>query len=162
MQTIGLEYTESITAPEEAVKTTTTTYSDGRVIVIEERLPAGTTTTKATKQNVNQQVGGSWQDTAREIAAKLGSFNKIQAFGVFFLLGAIAMFHPIVRKAVGAGKEIQMATAAVGVALIFGPALFVGNEKTILIVGVLGLLGWYGISRLSYYKGRVDESHGEK
>ncbi len=131
---------------------------DGTSTVVTENIPAGTRKITTNVRDVKQELGASQEDTSREISAKLASFKPVQFVGIALMLAAAAMFHPLVRAAVGGGKEIQMATAGIGVALIFGPTLFVGNERLILIGGLATLLVAYGLSRLAYYKGKNDST----
>lgn len=135
---------------------TETKQPDGSSVVITEKIPAGTKKIVNSQRDVRQEIGASQKDDSREISAKLASFKPVQFVGIALLLAAAAMFHPIVRAAIGGGKEIQMATAGIGVALIFGPSLFVGNERLILLGGLAVLLITYGLSRLAYYKGKHD------
>jgi hypothetical protein len=137
-------------------RVTETKLADGSVTKFTETIPAGTVKVTSSTRDVSQQIGAAQKDTSREIAAKLASFKPVQYVGVALLVVAAAMFHPVVRTAVSGGKETQMATAAVGLVLVFGPTMFVGNERLILFAGIGGLFVIYALSRLGYYKGRSD------
>jgi hypothetical protein len=138
-------------------RVTETKLADGSVTKVTEVIPAGTVKVVSSTRDTNQQIGAAQKDTSREISAKLASFQPVQYVGIALLLVAAAMFHPAVRIAISGGKEVQMATAAIGLTLIFGPTLFVGNEKIILFAGIGSLFVIYALSRLSYYKGRADK-----
>lgn len=142
--------------PTETTVKTVTKSKDGSVTEVTEVIPAGTKLIESTQHGVKQEVGSSWQDTAREISAKLGSFKGVQFLGAGFLLLAAAGFHPVVRATIGGGKQFQMALGGIGVLLIFGPSLLVGQEK-ILIIGaiIVGALV-YLLSRLSHKEGKED------
>jgi len=142
--------------PQATEVVTETKQPDGSSIVVTEKIPAGTKKIVSASRDVRQEIGAAQKDDSREITAKLASFKPVQYVGIALLLAAAAMFHPLVRGAIGGGKEIQMATAGIGVALIFGPSLFVGNERLILLGGIAVLLVTYGLSRLAYYKGKND------
>lgn len=150
--------TETYVFPVETTRTTETKTTEGTVITVVEKIPAGTKKVVESKKDTKQEIGPAQKDTSREITAKLASFRPVQFVGIALLLAAGAMLHPLVRTAIGGGKEIQMAAAGIGVALIFGPSIFVGNEKILLISGLAALLIAYGLSRLGYYKGKHDAS----
>jgi len=155
-QTSSEKAVTTYTFPTATTTTTETKQPDGTTITVTEVIPAGTKKTVNNAREVVQEIGSAQKDTSREITAKMASMKPVQFVGIALLLAAAAMFHPVVRTAVGAGKEFQAATAAIGLALVFGPSLFVGNERLILIVGLLSALGIYGLSRLSYYKAKHD------
>lgn len=150
--------TETYIFPTETTRTTETKTTEGAVITVVEKIPAGTKKTVEIKKDTKQEIGPAQKDTSREITAKLNSFKPVQFVGIAMLVLAGAMLHPMIRTAIGGGKEIQMAAAGIGVALVFGPTLFVGNEKLLLIGGLATLLIAYGLSRLGYYKGKHDAS----
>lgn len=150
--------TTSYVFPQATTVVTEVKQPDGSSTVVTEHIPAGTKKIVNSVRDVKQEIGASQKDDSREISAKLASFKPVQFVGIALLLAAAAMFHPAVRVAIGGGKEIQMATAGIGVALIFGPTLFVGNERLILIGGLATLLTAYGLSRLAYYKGKHDKT----
>lgn len=137
-------------------RVTETKLADGSVTRLTEVIPAGTVKVTSSTRDVAQQIGAAQKDTSREVTAKLASFKPVQYVGIALLLVAAAMFHPVVRAAVSGGKEVQMAAAAVGLTLVFGPAMFVGNERIILFAGIGGLFVIYALSRLGYYKGKAD------
>lgn len=138
-------------------RVTETKLADGSVTKVVEVIPAGTVKVVSSTRDTNQQIGAAQKDASREISAKLASFQPVQYVGIALLLFAAAMFHPAVRIAISGGKEVQMATAAIGLTLVFGPILFVGNERIILFAGIGSLFVIYALSRLSYYKGKADK-----
>lgn len=152
------EAVETLEISVDTVNKTVTEYPDGRKVTVEQPVPAGSKVVKHVSTETKQELGGSWYDNAKEIAAKMVSFRPVQYIGIAILLGALAMFHPAVRIAVGGGKEIQAIAGLVGLGLVFGPAIVVGNEKLILAIGVTLLIGGYLLARATYYKGKVDSS----
>ncbi len=142
--------------PQATEVVTTTTEPSGTVISVVEKIPAGTRKVSLSKQETEQMLGASQQDDSREITAKLASMKPVQFAGIGLMVVAAAMFHPVARAAVGAGKEMQMTVAAVGAALVFAPMLLVGNEKLILVGGLVLIVAVFGLSRLSYYKAKAD------
>jgi len=155
-QTVKEDNTETFIFPVATTIVTEVKQPDGSSTVVTENVPAGTKKISVVRRDTVQKIGAAQKDTSREIAAKLASFKPVQYIGVVILLAAASMFHPVVRVALGVGKDMQMATAATGAALIFGPTLFVGNEKLILIGGIAVLLALYLFSRSSYAKGVSD------
>jgi len=146
---------EETVTPYDVVKTTTTSYPDGRKVTIHEPLPAGTKVSKRIKQNVEQNLGGSWKDTARTYAAALGSFQAVQYAGIaVFLLGGASFFNVFLLKLVG-GKDGAMVIAGCGLVMIFGPYLFVTYSKwfflAILVFGIYWIL-----ARFKYQHGKLD------
>lgn len=102
-----------------------------------------------------QHIGAAQKDTSREVAAKLASFKSVQWLGFILILASLAMFHPIV-KAVTQSSTLQMVTGAVGVFLIFAPAVVVGNEQLFLVLG-LGLPAlWFFVHKHGRLQGLVD------
>ena len=118
--------------------------------------PAPEVITETVTEEVTSTVGASQKDTSREIAAKMASMRPVQMFGVLLLVVAAAMFHPIVKGFVGAGKDMQMWVAVAGLVCVFGPQLLAGNERMLLIGAMLGLAGLYLSTRLSYKNGLLD------
>lgn len=155
-QNVEFESSETVETTKDSVITTTVKHPDGSEETTTKTVPAGTKTVRVTKQSVTQEISGSWKDKAAELAAKLGSFKPVQYFGMLLIVASLAMFHPLVRAAIGGGKEIQWGAAAVGATLIFLPSFIVGQEKLIIIAAVVLLGGAYLLTRLSYYKGKSD------
>lgn len=154
-QTVDYESSEEVTIPVDTVKETITSFPDGRSVTVREPMPAGTRIVKKAKSNVNQQLGSSWKDTAREFAAALGSFQIVQYVGIaVFLFGAVGFFHPVVRALIG-GKDTAAAIGGAGVVMMFGPFLFVKYSAwfflAILLVG-----GYWVFARFKYQHGQLD------
>lgn len=103
-------------------------------------------------KEVSVEVGAAQFDMSREISAKLESFKTTQLIGVGVLLFAAALFHPKIRLLTGISRDFQMAIAAVGLVLIYGPALLVGNEWVLAVI----LAGLYVYNRASYKNGQLD------
>lgn len=155
-QESAYERTVETVYPVETVFTSVSKAPDGTETTKTEVLPAGTVKREILKHNVKQNVSPSWKDTAREIQAKLGSFKAVQWMGGLMLVAAVSCFHPVVRTIIGGGKQIPMILAATGAALIFGPAIIVGNEKLFLIGGIIIPSIAYLLIRLSHKEGKED------
>ncbi len=154
-QSVDYEYEEVIVAPIDTVKETITNYPDGHSVIVREPQPAGTRVIRKTKSNVNQQLGSSWKDTARELGAALGSFRMVQYAGIGLLLfGAVAFFHPVLRTLVG-GKDTAMAVGGCGVVMMFGPYLFV-TYSNYFFLAILAAGGYWLIARFKYQHGKLD------
>lgn len=161
-QSVSYERETVVTVPTQSEVKTETVREDGSKVTIIETFPAGTQRRETVRQGVQQNVSGSWKDTAREMGAKLASMRPVQIAGILALLGAAAMFHPAVRLAIGGGKTVQIATGAIGLLLIFGPVLIVGQEKLLLVLGLLGAVAAWFISRLSHKEGQLDAKNETK
>jgi len=160
-QDVNHEYEEETTLPYDTVKTTSTAYPDGRVVTVSEPMPAGTKFVKRSKSAVNQEVGGSWRDTAREMSAALGSFKGVQYVGIAVLLfGAVGFFHPVVRTIIG-GKDVAMALGGAGAVMMFGPFLFV-KYSSFFLLAILGVGGYWVIARLKFKEGVLDAKTGKQ
>lgn len=155
-QESNYEKQEEIVLAEAATETVTTTEPTGKTVVIVRELPAGSIIRSGTSTSVKQVIGGSWKDTAREISAKLSSYKGVQFLGAGFLLISAACLHPVVRTILGGGKQLPMALAAIGVILVFGPSLVVGNEKVFVIGGIITAAFTYLLIRLSHKEGKED------
>ncbi len=154
-QGVDYEYNEEVITPYDTVRETTTSYPDGRSVTVKEPIPAGTRTLKKAKSVVVQEVGGTWKDTARELAAALGSFQVVQYVGIALLLaGAVCFFHPVLRGIVG-GKDTAMAIGGCGAVMIFGPYLFV-KYSNYFFLAILGVGAYWVIARLKYKEGKLD------
>lgn len=154
-QVASFEKTVTVEIPYDSVKKTVTEYPDGRKVTIEEPILAGTKTTEHVKQGVQQTIGGSWYDKAREIGAKLGSFKEVQYVGMLVLLiGAIGFAHPVVRALIG-GKDTALVVGAVGIGMIAGPFLLVQYSAWFFLL-LLVAIGYWFISRLKYKEGIAD------
>lgn len=159
-QAVDYEYEESITTYVDTVKETVTNYPDGRSVIVKEPIPAGTLVVKKAKSAVQQELGSSWKDTAKEMAAALGSFQVVQYVGIaVFLFGAVGYFHPVVRPIIG-GKDTAMAVGGSGLAMIFGPYLFV-KYSNYFFLAILAAGGYWVISRLKYKEAILDAKTGK-
>jgi DNA-binding transcriptional LysR family regulator len=93
--------------------------------------PTGVRTTESNEV----VIGAAQKDTAREMAAKLGSLHGVVWVGVLlFVFGIASAFYPPLKLIVGS-VTTSAACAAAGVALIILPSLLVGHELLILAVG---------------------------
>jgi len=114
--------------------------------------PAGVRTTESNEV----VIGAAQKDTARELAAKLGSLRGVVWLGVFvFLFGIASAFYPPLKLIVGS-VTTSAACAAAGLALIFLPSMIVGHE--LLIMGVsLGLAAlWWFAHRHGQMRGTLE------
>lgn len=154
-QSVDHEYEEVVIMSSDTTRETVTSYPDGRSITIKEPIPAGSQIVKRSRSAVNQAVGGSWKDTAREISAALGSFRPVQFAGIAFLaFGAVSFFHPILRRVIG-GKDVAMAIAGCGAVMMFGPFLFVQYSQ-FFFLAILAAGGYWLIARFKYLHGAHD------
>jgi hypothetical protein len=155
-QTIERKETREEAAPVVESRETEVTELDGRKTVTRENYSIPVVLTHTVEEKTGTTLGGTWKDTAREMAAKLDSFKGVQWFGCGLLAFALVCFHPVVRAIVGGGKIVPALAAGVGVVLIFGPVLVVGHERELLL-GALALLGLvFLVVRLSHKEGQLD------
>lgn len=143
-QNVTYDHLSEVTTPFDSVKTTTTTYPDGRKVTVEEPQPAGTKVVNHTSQKVEQNLGGTWKDTAREVAVKLSAYSSLIYIGVALIIfGAAGLFYTPLKVVLGGGKQFPIAVAAIGALLIITPMILVGNEGPVLIGAVvLGGVAW--------------------
>jgi len=88
-------------------------------------------------------IGAAQKDTAREMAAKLGSLKGVVWVGVLlFVFGAASAFYPPLKLIVGS-VTTSAACCAAGIALIILPSLLVGHELLILSVGAGAVGIWF-------------------
>lgn len=154
-QAVNYDYEETTIVSVDTVKETVTNYPDGRSVTIKEPIPSGSRIVKKSKSSVNQAVGGSWKDTAREVSAALGSFQAVQYAGIFVMLaGAVGFFHPVLRTIIG-GKDVAMVVAACGAIMMFGPYLLVQYSK-FFFLAILLAAGYWVIARFKYQHGKLD------
>lgn len=154
-QAVSYESEQTTETPVDAVKRTVTEYPDGRRVTVEEPMPAGTRVTHRVRQNVEQNLGGSWKDTARELGAALGSFKGVQYVGCLVLvLGGLAFVHPVGRKLIG-GKDAALVLAGAGAVMMFGP-YFLVRYSNVFLVALLGFGLYWLVARLKYKEGLLD------
>jgi hypothetical protein len=159
-QDVSYQIEETIEYPIDTVKETTTTYPDGRSLTIREPIPAGTKVVKKSSSNVNQEIGGSWKDTAREFGAALGSFAVVQYIGIGVLLfGAVSFFNLGLRTLIG-GKDVSLALAACGGVMMFGPFILVKYSNYFFLAIVAAGLYWL-VTRLKYKEALLDAKNGK-
>lgn len=156
-QNVSYERVVTSETPVDVVEKTTTSYADGTKVVVERPIPRGTLLREHVKQNVDQKLGGSFMDTARDVAAKLAAYSKLQYIGVGLIIFAMAgLFYAPLRTILGGGKQFPIAIGALGSLLIIAPMLIVGNEGLILGGAVIiGGITWLVI-RLSHKEGIQD------
>lgn len=111
---------------------------------------------ETTLEQAAASVGVAQVDKSAEITARISSMMPVQIFGALLVLGALAMFHPIVKIAIGGGKQVQMIAGGAGVLCIFGPQVLAGNERLLLICAGVGVLAAWLLSRLSYKEAQGD------
>lgn len=120
---------------------------------IREQLPSGVVI--VTKEKLNTKIGSSQKDTAREMAAKLGSLKGVVWVGIaLFIFGAASLAWPPLKVIVGSTTTSLVACAA-GVALIMLPSLIVGHELIILIGGLLAVVGYWFAHRHGELRGKL-------
>jgi hypothetical protein len=106
-------------------------------------------------------IGAAQKDTAREMAAKLGSLSGVVWVGVaLFVFGAASAVYPPLKLVVGS-VTTSAACCAAGVALIILPSLLVGHELLILSVGCGVVLLWFFAHRHGGLKATVDHLRKE-
>lgn len=114
--------------------------------------PSGEKTTEKTEV----VIGAAQKDTAREMAAKLGSLRWITWLGAaVFLFGAASAFYPPLKLIVGSVTTSAMACVA-GLVLIILPTLVVGNEILIMGVAMGALLLYWFSHRHGKLQGIID------
>lgn len=91
-----------------------------------------------TTEEVETVVGSAQKDTAREIAAKLGSLKGIVYLGALVFLFGVASAFWLPLKAVVGSVTTSAVISGAGLALIVLPTLIVGNEILILCVALGG------------------------
>jgi hypothetical protein len=100
--------------------------------------------------------GVTQADTSADTSARIASMRPVQFFGFALVLGALALFHPVARLAVGGGKQIQAIAGAAGAVCIFGPQLLAGNESLLIWGGLAAVLGAWIITRMSRHEAMAD------
>lgn len=109
---------------------------------------------KVTEQ-IETKIGASQKDTAREMAAKLGSLRPVMWVGILIFLFGLASFHPMLRAIVGSVTTSVIIVVA-GLAMIVLPSLIVGNEILIMGVAVGGIVLYWFSHRHGKLQGFVD------
>lgn len=96
-------------------------------------------------ETVETTIGAAQKDTAREVAAKLGSLKGVVWVGILvFLFGAASFAYPPLKVIVGGSVTTSAVIAGAGLALIILPSLIVGNELLILGVSLgAAVLYWF-------------------
>ncbi len=118
---------------------------------VTEPTPVKRVTTTVTKT----ELGAAQKNTVAETAAKLKSLRPVQFLGFLLIVGALAMFHPIVR-AITRSSTLQMVTGAAGAFLIFAPVVIVGNEGILIAAGIGLPAVWFFVHRHGRLQGLVD------
>jgi hypothetical protein len=113
---------------------------------------------KVTTEEVHTKIGAAQKDTAREVAAKLGSLKGVVWVGVLlFLFGAASAVYPPLKLLVGGSVTTSAVIAAAGLALIVLPTLIVGHELLILAVAGGAAALWFFAHRHGHLRGQVTE-----
>lgn len=106
---------------------------------------------------IETTIGAAQKDTAREMAAKLGSLRGIVWLGVLvFLFGAASAVWPPLKVLVGGSITTSAVIAGAGVALIILPSLIVGNEILILCVALGGAALYFFAHRHGGLRGQLE------
>jgi hypothetical protein len=154
-QGVSYEMEEVVITPYDVIKETITQYGDDRIVTVRETIPAGTKTIRKAKSNVNQEIGGSWKDTTREIGAALASFKGVQYAGIAVLLfAAYSFFNLPVRTLIG-GKDVSMALGGCGAVMMFGPFILV-TYANYFFLAILAVGAYWVLARLKYKEGKLD------
>lgn len=113
--------------------------------------------TKDGTEKFETTIGAAQKDTAREVAAKLGSLKGVVWIGILvFLFGIASAVWPPLKVLVGGSVTTSAVIAAAGLALIVLPSLLVGHEILILAVSV-GAAGIYWFAhRHGSLKGAIE------
>lgn len=102
---------------------------------------------KVVTETANTTIGSAQKDTAREMAAKLGSLRGVVWVGIaLFIFGAASAFWPPLKLVVGS-LTTSAACCAAGVGLIVLPSLIVGHEVLIMAVGAGGVFIYWWAHR---------------
>lgn len=113
--------------------------------------------TKVTTEEVHTKIGAAQKDTAREMAAKLGSLRGIVWLGVLvFLFGAASFVYPLFKVIVGGSVTTSAVITAAGLALIVLPTLIVGHELLILAVAAGAAALWFFAHRHGSLRGSLE------
>ena len=119
--------------------------------------------TEETTEEVSTTVGGSWQDTAREIAAKLAGLAPLTWGGMACLLAAVVLFAwTPARVMLGAGKSLPALLAALGVGLICAPSILAEHSGKVAIGGAVLVLVFWLHNRATYNEAKADAAAASK
>ena len=113
--------------------------------------------TEETIEEATATVGGSWQDTAREMAAKLAGLAPLTWGGMACLLAAVVLFAwTPARVMLGAGKSLPALLAALGVGMICAPSILAEHSGKVGVgICVLVLVFWLH-NRATYNEAKAD------
>ena len=113
--------------------------------------------TKDGTEKFETTIGAAQKDTAREVAAKLGSLKGVVWVGILvFLFGVGSFVYPPLKVIVGGSVTTSAVIALAGIALIVLPSLLVGHEVLILSVSAGAALIYWFAHRHGTLKGTVD------
>jgi hypothetical protein len=99
---------------------------------------------KVTTEEVHTKIGAAQKDTAREMAAKLGSLRGVVWVGiVVFLFGVASAVYPPLKLIVGGSVTTSAVLAAAGLAMMVLPSLIVGHELLILCISSGAAAFWF-------------------
>ena len=111
----------------------------------EEPVAATPASPRIISESIETTIGAAQKDTAREMAAKLGSLRPVMWVGILlFLFGAASFVYPPLKAIVGGSVTTSAVLSLSGLAMIILPSLIVGNELLILGGGVgVAVLYWF-------------------
>lgn len=113
--------------------------------------------TKDGTEKFETTIGAAQKDTAREMAAKLGSLKGVVWVGILvFLFGVGSFVYPPLKVIVGGSVTTSAVIALAGLALIILPSLLVGHEILILSVSAGAALLYWFAHRHGTLKGEVE------
>ena len=118
---------------------------------------------KVTTEEVHTKIGAAQKDTAREVAAKLGSLRSVTWVGILlFLFGVATVVYPQARLLIGGSLTTSIMISAAGLALIVLPSLIVGHELLILCVSAAIAAVWFFGHRHGDLRGQVKQLTKDK
>ena len=158
-QTAELSKEDITTYSKDTDVVTKTVGQDGSVVTVTEHVPAGSKKVSKVNQHVGQEIGAAQKDAATSLAAGLASFRGVQYIGaVALLIGLVGFFNPTVRVIIG-GKDTAMAVGLGGIAMIFGPYLFVAYANYFFLAILAVAIYWF-LARFKYQHGLLDALTG--
>lgn len=143
--------------PGASLKETKTTVESGHTNTFETLLtvptnaPSAATITSKLSDRAETKIGGSFADTARELAERVKSVRPVMFFGLAMLAvaGAFAYFGWWTKAAIAGG---------VGVGSIVLAQALPGNEGKIILVALVAFALLALLVLYVYHKGRLDEN----
>lgn len=112
-------------------------------------------------ERIVTKIGAAQKDTAREMAAKLGSLKGVVWVGILlFVFGAASAVYPPLKVIVGS-VTTSVVCAVAGIALILLPSLIVGHEVLILSVAGGAVVLYFFAHRHGHTRGELNILKGK-